>query len=37
MHHHGNVVLRKGSRLKRAIVDKHNIIGEGESFGFDPF
>jgi glucose-1-phosphate adenylyltransferase len=31
-----NVVLRKGSRLRRAIVDKHNVIGEGESFGFDP-
>jgi glucose-1-phosphate adenylyltransferase len=31
-----NVVLRKGSRLRRAIVDKNNIIGERESFGFDP-
>jgi glucose-1-phosphate adenylyltransferase len=31
-----NVVLRKGSRLKRVIVDKLNIIGEGETFGFDP-
>jgi len=31
-----SVVLRKGCRLKRAIVDKLNIIGEGETFGFDP-
>jgi glucose-1-phosphate adenylyltransferase len=31
-----NVVLRKGCRLRRAIVDKPNIIGEGETFGFDP-
>jgi glucose-1-phosphate adenylyltransferase len=31
-----NVVLRKGSRLKRVIVDKLNIIGEGETFGYDP-
>lgn len=31
-----NVVLRKGCRLRRCIVDKMNVIGEGESFGFDP-
>ncbi len=31
-----NVVLRKGCRLRRCIVDKLNVIGEGESFGFDP-
>jgi len=31
-----NVVLRKGCRLKRVIVDKLNVIGEGETFGFDP-
>ena len=31
-----SVVLRKGCRLKRCIVDKLNVIGEGESFGFDP-
>jgi len=31
-----NVVLRKGCRLKRAIVDKLNVIEEGETFGFDP-
>jgi len=31
-----NVVLRKGCRLRRCIVDKLNVIGEGETFGFDP-
>jgi glucose-1-phosphate adenylyltransferase len=30
------VVLRKGCRLKRAIVDKMNVIGGGEEIGFDP-
>jgi glucose-1-phosphate adenylyltransferase len=30
------VVLKKGSRLKRTIVDKHNVIGEGEQIGYDP-
>ena len=29
-------VLRKGCRLKRTIVDKHNVIGEGEQIGYDP-
>jgi len=31
-----NVVLRRGCRLKRAIVDKLNVIEEGETLGFDP-
>lgn len=31
-----NVVLKKGCRLKRVIVDKMNVIGEGEEIGFDP-
>ena len=31
-----DVVLRKGCRLRRVIVDKHNVIEEGEEFGFDP-
>lgn len=31
-----DVVLRRGCRLKRVIVDKHNVIEEGEEFGFDP-
>jgi glucose-1-phosphate adenylyltransferase len=30
-----NVVLRKGSSLKRVIVDKYNVINEGEEIGFD--
>lgn len=30
-----NVVLRKGCSLKRAIVDKYNVINEGEQIGFD--
>ncbi len=29
-------VLRKGCRLKRTIVDKYNVIGEGEQIGYDP-
>lgn len=31
-----NVVLKKGCRLKRVIVDKLNVIGEGVEIGFDP-
>ncbi len=31
-----NVVLKKGCRLKKTIVDKLNIIEEGEEIGFDP-
>jgi glucose-1-phosphate adenylyltransferase len=30
------VTLKKGCRLKRTIVDKMNVIGEGEEIGFDP-
>ena len=30
-----NVVLRKGCSLKRVIVDKYNVINEGEEIGFD--
>ncbi|MDP2166801.1 MAG: glucose-1-phosphate adenylyltransferase [Thermodesulfovibrionales bacterium] len=30
------VVLKKNCRLKRVIIDKLNIIGEGEEIGFDP-
>lgn len=30
-----NVVLRKGCKLKRVIVDKYNVINEGEEIGFD--
>lgn len=29
-------VLRKGCSLHRVIVDKHNVVGEGEKIGFDP-
>ena len=29
-------VLKKGCRLRRAIVDKRNIIKEGEEIGFNP-
>jgi glucose-1-phosphate adenylyltransferase len=29
-------VIKRGSSLKRVIVDKLNIIGEGEQIGFDP-
>ncbi|MDA8106452.1 MAG: glucose-1-phosphate adenylyltransferase [Nitrospiraceae bacterium] len=28
-------VLRKGCSLKRTIVDKYNVIGEGEQIGYD--
>jgi glucose-1-phosphate adenylyltransferase len=31
-----NVVLKKECRLKRVIVDKLNVIGEGVAIGFDP-
>ncbi len=31
-----NVILKKGSKLKRVIVDKLNVIGEGEEIGYDP-
>ena len=30
------VVLKKGCRLKKVIVDKMNVIDEGEEIGFDP-
>jgi len=30
------VVLKKGCTLRRVIVDKENMINEGEQFGFDP-
>ncbi len=30
------VELKKGCSLKRVIVDKFNVIGEGEHLGFDP-
>jgi glucose-1-phosphate adenylyltransferase len=30
------VVLKKGCSLRRVIVDKSNMIGEGEKFGFEP-
>jgi glucose-1-phosphate adenylyltransferase len=30
------VTLRKGSRLKNVIVDKLNVIDEGERIGFEP-
>jgi glucose-1-phosphate adenylyltransferase len=30
------VVLKKGCGLRRVIVDKQNMINEGEQFGFDP-
>jgi glucose-1-phosphate adenylyltransferase len=29
-------VLKKGCRLRRVIVDKYNVVQEGESIGFDP-
>ncbi len=31
-----HVVLKKGCRLKRVIIDKMNVINEGEQIGFDP-
>ena len=30
------VVLKKGCKLKRVIVDKFNVINTGEQIGFDP-
>ncbi len=30
------VVLKKGCRLRKIIVDKLNMVEEGEQFGFDP-
>jgi glucose-1-phosphate adenylyltransferase len=30
------VVLKKGCRLRKVIVDKMNVIDEGEEIGFDP-
>lgn len=30
------VVLRRNSRIKRVIIDKLNVIDEGEEIGFDP-
>ncbi len=29
-------ILKKGSKLRRVIVDKHNVVKEGERIGFDP-
>lgn len=31
-----HVVLKKGSRLRRAIVDKFNVVPEGDRIGFGP-
>lgn len=31
-----NVVIRKNAKLRRVIIDKLNIIEEGEEIGFDP-
>lgn len=30
------VRVRRGARLRRVIVERHNIIGQGECIGFDP-
>ncbi len=30
------VVLKKGCKLKKVIVDKFNVINAGEEIGFDP-
>jgi glucose-1-phosphate adenylyltransferase len=30
------VILRKGCKLKKVIVDKMNVIDEGVEIGFDP-
>lgn len=30
------VIIRRGSSLRRVIVDKLNVISEGEQIGFDP-
>jgi glucose-1-phosphate adenylyltransferase len=29
-------VVRRGSRLRRTIVDRYNIIEEGTTIGYDP-
>lgn len=31
-----NTILKKGCSLQRVIVDKSNVISEGEKIGFDP-
>jgi glucose-1-phosphate adenylyltransferase len=31
-----NVIIKKNCKLKRVIVDKSNIVEEGEQIGFDP-
>ncbi len=31
-----HTIIRKGSCLRRVIVDKLNVIEEGEHTGFDP-
>jgi glucose-1-phosphate adenylyltransferase len=31
-----HVVIKKGCRMKRVIVDKLNVISEGEQLGFEP-
>ncbi|MGE5239560.1 MAG: glucose-1-phosphate adenylyltransferase [Chloroflexota bacterium] len=31
-----HTTIKKGASLKRVIVDKHNVIDEGERIGFDP-
>ncbi len=31
-----HTVIKKRCRLRRVIVDKHNVINEGEEIGFDP-
>lgn len=31
-----HAVLKKGCNLRRVIVDKLNIVNEGERIGFDP-
>jgi glucose-1-phosphate adenylyltransferase len=30
------VTISKGCRLRRVIVDKHNVLNEGEQIGFEP-
>src|SRR5690606_39259141 len=29
-------VISQGARIRRAIIDRHNIIGAGERIGYDP-
>jgi glucose-1-phosphate adenylyltransferase len=31
-----HTVIKKGCRLKRVIVDKFNVLEEGERIGFSP-